>query len=219
MGQKRQYKSYVLERSGVEGSFSFTIVDCADSGTDARNRCIKIAGDNPGKVYVACNLWPAIMSKEIKKLAYLNPDDPDGKLSESPDDIDFEDQEDAASDSSEKIVLESKEVKDSKDAKDLVKNSVKSEIKVEKVSPKIEEKIDSKQSKVEEKVQIKESVSVVKKDEKKEVKEESKVEVKAEKKVDFEELFEGSDDSESSFANTDSANQDEDSDGIPEDLF
>lgn len=93
MGQKRQYTSYVLERTGTAGNHVFTVVETAESGTDARVKCAKVAADNPGKVFVACNIWPPVMAKEIKKVAFTNPDDPDGKLSDSPD-IDVDDDDD-----------------------------------------------------------------------------------------------------------------------------
>jgi len=77
MKRERRYSSYILLReTDDKGKISYSVVQEVDSGTEANKEAVKIAENNPGKAFVAANLWPPILAKEIRKVVFINPDDP-----------------------------------------------------------------------------------------------------------------------------------------------
>lgn len=77
--------AYVFEKidisaKGEKASYAYTIVEKADSGTDAQSKCMKVAEANPGRTYAAGCLWPPVMAKEIRKVTFVNPEDPDEEV-------------------------------------------------------------------------------------------------------------------------------------------
>lgn len=75
--REKRYTSYVMIREkNIAEEVSYKIVCEVDSGTDANKKAVELAATNPGVSYVAANVWPAIMAKEIKKVIFVDPDNP-----------------------------------------------------------------------------------------------------------------------------------------------
>lgn len=83
--RQRKYSSFVVERTIENGVKIFRSVSEVDSGTEAQKKAAELAGKNPGKVFAAANIWPAIVAEEIKKVVFRDPDDPDAEAVDSVD--------------------------------------------------------------------------------------------------------------------------------------
>lgn len=88
---KRLSDAFVLKRVALnDGSISYVVVESAASGTEAQAKAMKIAEQNPGVVFVPACLWPPIMAQEVRKVNFVNPDDPNDDVTETADDVDAE---------------------------------------------------------------------------------------------------------------------------------
>lgn len=121
----------VLERTSKEPEPTYKFVQNATDGLAAQKAALKLAEQFPGRVFIPAALWKAVMAEEVRKVTFINPDDPEGKM----DDDDSE------------VVAEKKPAK--QEAKPEVKVEAKPEVKVEvkpevKVEAKPEVKVEAK---------------------------------------------------------------------------
>lgn len=103
--RERRYTSCVLvRRKNIADQVSYEVVCEVDSGTDANKKAVELAAQNPGASYVAANMWPAIMAKEIKRVIFVDPDNPNdaGK-----DNVEIDEEEDNNGGSDAKNVVPS----------------------------------------------------------------------------------------------------------------
>lgn len=81
---KRLSEAFVLERISAKdgGCVHYVIVETATSGTEAQTKAMKTAEQNPGRIFVPACLWPPIMAQEVRKVTFLNPDNPNDDVTE-----------------------------------------------------------------------------------------------------------------------------------------
>ncbi len=127
----------VLERTSKDPESVYKFVQNASDGLAAQKTAVKLAEQFPGRVFVPASLWPPVMAKEVRKVTFLNPDDPDGKM----DDDDVSDVVVAAT----RLAKSEPKPEVKTETKPEVKAEVKPEIKVEaKPEAKPEVKVETK---------------------------------------------------------------------------
>jgi outer membrane biosynthesis protein TonB len=96
---KKRYASYVFKRTVIDGQKVLVQVCEAESGTEANKKTKELAEANPGVAYCAGNMWPFVMTKEVKSVVYVDPEDPTKTLKDVEVDLDVEsDEEDLSAD-------------------------------------------------------------------------------------------------------------------------
>ena len=136
---KRQYESCVFERVLIGPDVFYKIVKDVASGTEAKKNAFELAGENPGLVFVAANVWPAVQAKEIRKVVFVDPDNQDAELTLS-DDEDGDDGE-------EEVVVPPVKVDKPIEVKKVEPTKVVAPVKVvepAKVAPKVEKSVEVK---------------------------------------------------------------------------
>ena len=88
--KKRLYTSYVYKRATVNG-VKVLIQACeCESGTEATKKAKEMAEANPGTAFCAGNMWPFVMTKEVKSVVYVDPEDPTKTLKDAEVEMDVE---------------------------------------------------------------------------------------------------------------------------------
>ena len=92
--KKRLYTSYVYKRITIAGEKVLVQVCEAESGTEATKKAKEMAEANPGTAFCAGNMWPFVMTKEVKSVVYVDPEDPTKMLKDAEVEMDVEPDED-----------------------------------------------------------------------------------------------------------------------------